>query len=76
MMVAFVAINCSPGRVLEVVKNTIGKPGVVEAYAIAGEFDAIAKVQGPDVQAISRIIADGIQTLDGVVRTSTWLVIT
>ena len=75
-MKAYVLINASPGRAIEVAQKMQGKPGISAADAITGEYDVIAVCEAPDVNAIGQLIVDKIQKIDGVFKTITCLVVT
>ena len=72
-MRAFVLINVRTGEVREVVRQLRRVEGVVEATMTFGPYDAVAVVEGQDVQAIGKILASGIQPLPGVIQTLTCL---
>ncbi len=74
-MKAYVLINASPGRALEVARKMQGQKGIVAADAITGEYDVIAVCEGDDVNAIGQLIVDKIQKIDGVFKTITCLVV-
>jgi len=75
-MKAYVLINASPGRAIEVAQKMQGQPGISAADAITGEYDVIAVCEAPDVNAIGQLIVDKIQKIDGVFKTITCLVVT
>ena len=75
-MKAYVLINASPGRAIEVAQKIAGQPGITAADAITGEYDVIAVCEGPDVNAIGQLIVEKIQKVDGVFKTITCLVVT
>ena len=75
-MKAYVLINASPGRAIEVAKRMQGQSGITAADAITGEYDVIAVCEAPDVSAIGQLIVDKIQKIDGVFKTITCLVVT
>ncbi len=75
-MKAYVLINASPGRALEVAKKMHGQTGIAAADAITGEYDVIAVCEAADVSAIGQLIVDKIQKIDGVFKTITCLVVT
>jgi DNA-binding Lrp family transcriptional regulator len=72
-MKAFVLINVRTGEVREVVRQLRRVDGVVEATMTFGPYDAVAVVEGQDVQAVGKILASGIQPLPGVTQTLTCL---
>lgn len=75
MVRAYVLINTSPGRAMEVARQLQQVDGVVSADAITGEYDAIATLEGPDVNAVGALIVDKVQKLDGVFKTVTCLAV-
>src|SRR6266705_3526454 len=74
-MKAYVLINASPGRALEVAKKMEGVSGISAADAITGEYDVIAVCEAPDVNSIGSLIVDKIQKIDGVFKTITCLAV-
>src|SRR2546426_11779617 len=74
-MKAYVLINASPGRALEVAKKMEGVSGISAADAITGEYDVIAVCEAPDVNSIGSLIVDKIQKIDGVLKTITCLAV-
>ena len=54
-MKAYVLINASPGRALEVAKKMEGVQGISAADAITGEYDVIAVCEAPDVNSIGSL---------------------
>jgi DNA-binding Lrp family transcriptional regulator len=72
---AYVLINASPGRALEVAKKMQGQAGITAADAITGEYDVIAVCEAADVNAIGQLIVDKIQKIDGVFKTVTCLAV-
>jgi DNA-binding Lrp family transcriptional regulator len=75
-MKAYVLINASPGRALEIAQRIQGQPGIAAADAITGEYDVIAVCEAPDVNAIGALIVEKIQKIEGVFKTITCLVVT
>ncbi|HKF17418.1 MAG TPA: Lrp/AsnC ligand binding domain-containing protein [Candidatus Dormibacteraeota bacterium] len=75
-MKAYVLINASPGRALEVARKMQGQSGIAAADAITGEYDVIAVCEAPDVNAIGQLIVEKIQKIEGVFKTITCLVVT
>jgi DNA-binding Lrp family transcriptional regulator len=74
-MKAYVLINASPGRALEVAKKLQDAPGITAADAITGEYDVVAVCEATDVNAIGALIVDRIQKIDGVFKTVTCLAV-
>ncbi|HLH67678.1 MAG TPA: Lrp/AsnC ligand binding domain-containing protein [Candidatus Dormibacteraeota bacterium] len=75
-MKAYVLINASPGRALEVAERLQEQEGISAADAITGEYDVIAVCEAPDVNAIGQLIVEKIQKVEGVFKTITCLVVT
>ena len=48
---------------------------VVSVETVTGPYDVIALLQSDDLDQLGRAITDGIQTVDGVQRTTTCLVV-
>jgi len=74
-MKAYVLINASPGRALEVARKMQGQSGITAADAITGEYDVIAVCEASDVNAIGQLIVDKIQKIDSVFKTITCLAV-
>ncbi|TMD43250.1 MAG: Lrp/AsnC family transcriptional regulator [Chloroflexi bacterium] len=74
-MRAYVLINSSAGKAIEVAKALQGVKGIELADAITGEYDGIAMVEAADVAAIGSIIVEKIQKIDGVFKTVTCLAV-
>jgi DNA-binding Lrp family transcriptional regulator len=75
-MKAYVLINASPGKALEIALRLQEQAGITAADAITGEYDVIAVCEAPDVNAIGALIVDKIQKVEGVFKTITCLVVT
>lgn len=74
-MKAFVLINVRTGEIREVVRQLRRVEGVVDATMTFGPYDAVAVVEGLDVQAVGKILATGIQPIPGVTQTLTCLAV-
>lgn len=67
-MAAFVILEVSPDRAEEVAR-TVGKmTPVIGCFRTTGFCDAVAIVQGPDLDTVDRVISEKIRMLDGVLR--------
>jgi len=73
MVRAYVLVTATAGKALEVVERLQGQPGILQADAITGEYDAIVHVEAEDVPSIGRLIVDTVQNADGVFKTVTCL---
>jgi len=74
-MRAYVLINVRTGEIREVVRQLARVEGVKEATMTFGPYDAVAVVEAPDVGAIGRVMASGIQPIPGVTETLTCLAV-
>lgn len=75
-MKAYVLINASPGKAIDIARAIHGQPGIAAADAITGEYDVVAVCEAPDVNAMGQLIVDRIQKTEGVFKTITNLVVT
>lgn len=74
-MRAYVLIETSAGKAKNV-KSKLGRlktsgSSVVAIDAVTGPYDFIAVIEGPTIDAIGRLVTDGIGAIDGVTRTTT-----
>src|SRR5256885_17206526 len=74
-MRAYVLINASAGKAIEVARSLQGVKGIELADAITGEYDVIAAVEAPDVAGIGSGIVEKIQKIDGGFKTVTRLAV-
>lgn len=74
-MEALVYVRADPGKALGVVEALKGVEGVKEAWATTGRFDAVARVEAPDLKAIGELVCRKIQALEGVRSTETSLIV-
>ncbi len=74
-MKAYVLIETAAGKAKAVKKVLTrlkaGPSTMVHLDAITGPYDFIAVVEGPNLDAIGRLVTDGIGAIDGVTRTTT-----
>jgi DNA-binding Lrp family transcriptional regulator len=72
---AYVLIETSAGKAKAVKKAMSrikgGPSTMVHLDGITGPYDFIAIVEGPSLDAIGRLVTDGIGAIDGVTRTTT-----
>ena len=72
-MQAYVLINTQAGKLWKVAEDALKIQGVKMAHAVTGQFDVIAFVEFLRIEELGRII-DAIQSIDGVLRTHTAIV--
>jgi len=75
MPVAFVLINTEIGSESEVLKSLQKVEGVVEAYAVYGVYDVVAKIQAKTMDRLKEIVTWHVRRLDKVRSTLTMIVI-
>jgi len=75
MPVAFVLINTEIGSETEVLKSLQKVEGVVEAYAVYGVYDVVAKIQAKTMDRLKEIVTWHVRRLDKVRSTLTMIVI-
>ncbi|MEP7059353.1 MAG: Lrp/AsnC family transcriptional regulator [Actinomycetota bacterium] len=74
-MDAYIYIQIDPGNIAPVMTRLATAQGVRNAVTVVGEWDVLALVEGPDLAHIGNSVLAGIHVIDGVVRTSTALVV-
>ena len=73
MVHAFVLVKTGPGASPDVLSALDGIDAVVDAHIVAGQFDLILEVDAVAVGDILTSVTDGIQHLDGVLDTRTYI---
>lgn len=71
MVQAYVLMTCETGSIQPVVEEMQGFPEVMEATAVTGEYDVIAKLEVDEVDELLKIVAGKIHGLPGVEDTTT-----
>jgi DNA-binding Lrp family transcriptional regulator len=67
-------INALHGQSLALTRAIRDVPGVQGADAITGDYDVLASVQALDLAELRAIMA-GVQAIDGVLKTTTCMVL-
>lgn len=75
MPVAFVLINTEIGSEAEVLKTLKDVEGVVEAYAVYGVYDVVAKITADSMDKLKEIVTWHVRRLDKVRSTLTMIVV-
>lgn len=73
MVVAYVMVKAYTGEAGRLRDDIEAIDGVVSAHIVAGDVDIIAKIEVDSPAEVKDIAADGIQTLDGVENTHTYI---
>lgn len=71
MIGAYVLIQTDIGKPRQVVAELRGIHGVAAADVLAGPYDAIARVEAEDVDALGKLVVAKIQAVAGITRTLT-----
>ncbi len=78
-MRAYVMIETRAGKAESVVKELRNRPPgrarLQLVDTVTGNFDIIAVLLAPDVDSIGKAVSDSIQSVEGVAKTTTCLVI-
>ncbi len=71
---AYVLIDVEKGEAGSVAVELNGKPGIVAADVVFGQYDVIARIEVDDMDALESIVRDAIAQADYVAHTQTLLV--
>ncbi len=72
---AFVLIQVALGRARSVAKSLTNVRGVKMVYPVTGMYDVIAYLELPDMDSLSVFVVKKVQTVKGVERTHTAIVV-
>ena len=72
---AYIFIECMAGVARQVAKEVSKLEGVVRSNATTGPYDVIALVESDNIQILGDVIVTKIQSLPGVLRTQTNVVV-
>ena len=75
MPIAFVLINAELGSEKEILKALKGVEGVMEAYAVFGVYDILAKITADSMDKLKEVVTWSVRRLDKVRSTLTMIVI-
>lgn len=70
---AFVLIKTGAGISGDVLEGLGAIDGIDEAHIVAGEFDIIAEVEVAEVHDVLDVVSTGIQSVEGVLDTRTYI---
>ena len=71
MVTAYILIQTDVGKAATVAQEITKIPGVVNAEAVTGPYDAIVSAQAEDVDALGKLVVARIQSVEGITRTLT-----
>lgn len=72
---AYIALSIRQDSWRSVADGLRSMPHVDHFSLLGGDFDVLVLVRAPDNQTLRRVVLEGLQGLDGVRATRTWLVI-
>ncbi|WP_247010027.1 Lrp/AsnC family transcriptional regulator [Halorientalis litorea] len=73
MVVAYVMVKANSGEADRIRSDIVALDGVVEASIVAGDVDFIAKLDVASPAEVKNVAASGIQDIDGVEDTQTYV---
>jgi DNA-binding Lrp family transcriptional regulator len=73
MVVAYVMIKAHTGDADRIKSDIEAVDGVIDASIVAGDVDFIAKVEVDSPAAVKDVAATGIQGIDGIEDTQTYI---
>lgn len=73
MVHAFIMVKTTAGTSEQLVGPTRELENVTEAHIVAGDWDVIVEVEADEVYDILKTASGGIQTLEGVIDTKTYI---
>lgn len=73
MVHAFVMVKTAAGQSEEMVEATRELETITEAHIVAGNYDIIAEVETDEVYEVLQAASSGIQGLDGIADTKTYI---
>ncbi|AEC51369.1 AsnC family transcriptional regulator [Pyrococcus sp. NA2] len=75
MVRAYVLLTIEIGKVEKVIEELKKIPGVTRADAVTGPYDAIVHIEANDLGELTRKILHDIHNIDGVIDTTTAIVV-
>ena len=72
---AFIFVETRQGKAIEICGEVKKIKGVRSAHAVTGPYDIIVLVEGDDVNELGEFIVSQIQSIPGVLRTMTNIIV-
>ena len=73
MVHAFIMVKTAAGKSEELLSSITDVEAVSNAHIVAGNYDIIAEVDAQEVYDVLKAVSSGIQNLDGVTDTKTYI---
>ena len=70
-MEAIVYMRTDPGKALKLLEDVKKVKGVKVAFAVAGRFDIVARIEAPDMKTMGEMVIGKIQAIAGIRYTET-----
>jgi len=71
MVQAYILVQTEVGKAADVAKEIAKITGVTTAEDVTGPYDVIVRAEADNVDELGRLVAAGIQSVDGITRTLT-----
>ncbi len=75
-IVSYILVQLAPGKARDAARTISKIPGVKMAHAVTGPFDVIAFAEVSDLAALSDLVLARVQSVKGVEKTQTAVVVT
>ncbi len=72
---AYALVRITPNKVKNVVKEAENIQGVKKVNPVTGPYDAIVFLEAADMKELGKVVLAEIHSLDGVIDTTTCLVV-
>lgn len=72
---AYALVRISPNKVKSVTQDAEKVPGVKKVHPVTGPYDAIIYLEANDMKELGKVVLAEIHGLDGVIDTTTCLVV-
>ena len=73
MVLAFIMVKTAAGKSEGLLASIKDVEAVSDAHIVAGNYDVIAEVDAEEVYDVLKAVSSGIQSLDGVIDTKTYI---
>ena len=71
MVQAYILVQTEVGKAADVAKEIAKITGVTQAEDVTGPYDVIVRAEADNVDDLGRLVASGIQSIEGITRTLT-----
>jgi DNA-binding Lrp family transcriptional regulator len=71
MVQAYILVQTEVGKAADVAKEIAKIVGVTQAEDVTGPYDVIVRAEADNVDELGRLVASGIQSVEGITRTLT-----